>query len=111
MLSTTTAAPIVNPYDWELAFERPGKRIFRRFNLATNEVEYMEEWVNDAPLRAAAAQRELHAETSDIKPLAIVPDSELSRAIREGWVHDEKRWNRWANDRDNVNLRILDLTA
>jgi len=102
---------ITNPYEWTLYLERPGKRIYRRFNVAEDAVEFMEEWDNEMPLVQAAAQRELHAETKHLKPIAIVPESELSRAIREGWANDDQAWNRWANDRDHVNLRITDGTV
>ena len=102
---------ITQPYEWSLYSERPGKRIWRRFNIADDAVEYMEEWFEAVPLQAAAQQRELAGGTKDIKALAVVPDSELSRAIREGWVNDDAAWNRWANDANNRNLRILDGSA
>lgn len=36
---------------------------------------------------------------------AVVPQSVLDRAIREGWVNDNDKWRKWANNADNSRLR------
>lgn len=102
---------ISNPTAWTLVVERPGKRIYRRFNMADDCVEYMEEWDEDFQLSLAAEERELNPGSKNLKPLAVIPASVLSRSILEGWSNDDDRWRRWANDSDNRNLRITDGTA
>lgn len=93
--------------DWQLRSETLGKRTWMRYNPATDEIEIMEEWFNEVPLIQAAQQRELYdGAKTDFKPLAVVPKSEQSRAIREGWVNDDDAWRRWMNDSDNAYLRV-----
>ncbi|MFO7306921.1 MAG: hypothetical protein C0P74_015545 [Gammaproteobacteria bacterium] len=98
---------IVNPYEWRVIHERPGKRILAKVDPATNEVVICEEWLEDHVLEQARIQREqplfVHP---DLKPLAVVPDSVMSKAIKEGWSEDQKQWEKWARDIDNRNLRL-----
>jgi hypothetical protein len=102
---------IVRPTEWTLVIDRPGKRVWRRYDLGTDSVEFMEEWLEDVPLAQAAQERELAVTTKNLKPLAVIPPSVISRAIREGWVNDDKAWTRWMNDRENCNLRVTDGVA
>jgi hypothetical protein len=37
----------------------------------------------------------------DFRHAAFIPESELNRALTEGWFHDRAAWKRWANDPDN----------
>ena len=37
----------------------------------------------------------------DFTRVALLPMSEYTRAIQEGWFHDEAAWNRWLNDPAN----------
>jgi hypothetical protein len=92
--------------DWRLVRQTPTKRILMRYCAMTDEVEICEEWLETVPLEQARQQRErpLLAH-QDIKPLAVIPDSEMSRAIREGWANDQSAWAKWARDLDNRSLR------
>lgn len=95
--------------DWQLRSQRPGKRVWMRYNNATDEVEIMEEWLNAVPLAEARLERDIHSAVSgksDFKPLCVIPNSERARAIREGWHDDNGAWRRWMNDIDNKYLRI-----
>jgi len=92
--------------EWRVVKETPTKRILMRYVASTDEVEICEEWLEDAPLAAAKQQREAPTLAhKDTKPLAVIPDSVMSRAIREGWVNDQHAWAKWSRDIDNRNLR------
>ncbi len=98
---------LVNPYEWRVISERPGKRVLAKVDPATDEVVICEEWTEDVALEQARQQRERPMLVSpDLKPLAVVPDSVMSRAIKEGWSEDQKQWEKWARDIDNRNLRL-----
>lgn len=98
---------IVNPYEWRVIHERPGKRILAKVDPATNEVVICEEWLEDVALLQAQQMREAPPLVSpDLKPLAVVPDSVMSKALKEGWANDQKQWEKWARDIDNRNLRL-----
>ena len=101
-------AVITHPYDWTLYLERPGKKIWRRYNLADDAVEYLEEFFEDVPLKAAEQLREIHPNNKNCKPLSVIPPSVLNRALREGWANDDDRWIKWMNDGDNKYLRITE---
>ncbi|MCC6779913.1 MAG: hypothetical protein IT537_25320 [Hyphomicrobiales bacterium] len=96
--------------DWQLRSASPGKRTWMRYNAATDEIEIMEEWLNEVPIREAAIERELAGGRKGgfLQPIAVIPNSERSRAIREGWDDDDMAWKRWMNDIDNRYLRITD---
>jgi hypothetical protein len=97
-----------NPTEWTVMRETHEKRVSMRYNPATAEVEIMEEWFEDVPLLEAKQQREIaeHVGKSEYKPLAVIPKSVMSQAIKEGWHDDDDRWKRWMNDSDNSYLRI-----
>lgn len=42
---------------------------------------------------------------STFRHAAEIPLVMLDQALREGWAHDEQRWKRWLNDRDNFRFR------
>jgi hypothetical protein len=95
--------------EWQLRKETPGKRTWMRYNSATDEIEIMEEWFNEVPLHEAQVERELAEQSvfaGDFRPLAVIPNSERSRAIREGWNNDDTAWRRWMNNSDNSRLRV-----
>ena len=41
----------------------------------------------------------------DFRHAAVIPQSVMDRAAREGWLHDKAAWKAWANDPDNKDLR------
>jgi len=93
--------------DWRVVKETPTKRILMRYDPVTDSVEVCEEWLEDVPLEQARQQREKPAiEGKNTKPLAIIPDSVMSRAIREGWANDQDQWAKWAKDVDNRKLQL-----
>jgi hypothetical protein len=102
---------IYKPTEWHLWRERPGKRIWRRFNVAEDAVEFIDEWDETFQLEMAAQERELNVGTPNLRPLAVIPQSVLAASIKEGWVNDDNAWKRWTNDIDNRNLRILGGSA
>lgn len=92
--------------DWTLVSERPGKRIYSRFE-ADGTLVFMEEWDDDAALEQAAVERDT-VKGKDIRALAVIPDSVKSRALNEGWYFDDTAWRRWMNDLDNRKLRVYE---
>lgn len=77
-----------------------------KFDDATNEVVVCEEFIEDIALAEARREREQPLLRNDnLKPLATIPQSEMNRAIREGWANDQDQWARWARDIDNRNLQ------
>lgn len=98
---------IVNPYEWRMISERPGKRILAKVDPITDEVVICEEWLEGVAIEQARQQRERPMLVSpDLKPLAVVPDSVMSKAIKDGWANDQKQWERWARDIDNRKLQL-----
>lgn len=94
--------------DWRLVKQTPTKRILMRYCPLTDEVEICEEWLEDAPLKQAEIQRDKPVlQDSNIRPLAVIPDSVMSRAINEGWINDQDQWARWASDADNRKLQLV----
>ena len=94
--------------DWRVVKSTPTKRILMRYCAMSDEVEICEEWLEDAPIQQAAQQRERPVlKDPNIKPLAVIPDSVLSRAINEGWVNDQDQWAKWARDVDNRKLQLV----
>jgi hypothetical protein len=103
---------LTNPYDWRVVLERPGKRVLAKVDMATNEVVFCEEFYEDVALAQAREEREQPLMVSpDLKPLAVIPPSVMNKAIKEGWIHDEKALRRWANDADNNKLKLTDGKA
>ena len=97
--------------DWQLRSETPGKRTWMRYNRATDEIEVVEEWFEEVPLREAKTERELFelsgGRSGDMMaPICVIPKSVQSKAIKEGWHEDDAKWRRWMNDIDNRHLRI-----
>jgi hypothetical protein len=94
--------------DWRLVKQTPTKRILMRYCALTDEVEICEEFLEDAPLKQAEIQRDkpvLH--DRNIRPLAVIPDSVMSRAINEGWINDQDQWAKWAGNADNRKLQLV----
>lgn len=93
--------------DWRVVKETPSKRILMRYCPLTDEVEMCEEWLEDAVFTQAQLEREMPMfQSRDIKPLAIIPDSEWARATREGWVNDPDQWAKWSRDADNRKVQV-----
>jgi hypothetical protein len=92
--------------DWQLRTCRPDKRTWMRYNPGTDEIEILEEFLEDVPLHQARLERDAYRGDKDFQPLAVIPKSVQSRAIKEGWNDDDKAWKRWMNDIDNRYLRI-----
>lgn len=88
--------------------ERPGKRVLARYDAGTDEVVFLEEFLDETSLQEAAQQRELvdASKCKNMKPLAIIPQSVMAEAMRDGWSNDDKKWKKWMNDIDNNKLRI-----
>ena len=42
----------------------------------------------------------------EFRKICNIPADVMDRAIREGWVHDQKAWKRWASDPDNAAFRV-----
>ena len=108
---STEPTKFKNPTDWTVTREDAFKRVSMRYCPSTDEVEVMEEFFEELPLAQAAAQRELMTKGDALRPLAVIPQSVVNRAIREGWNDDEKAWKRWMNDADNKKLRVTDGVA
>lgn len=99
--------------DWQLRSQSPGKRTWMRYNRATDEVEFLEEWFEEVPLREAKMERDLYEYAGkapgDFKaPICVIPNSVRAKAIKEGWEDDDAKWRQWMNDIDNRYLRIRD---
>lgn len=96
--------------DWQLRSESPGKRTWMRYNPATDEVEFVEEWFEEVPLREARLERDIYehagAKSDMMAPVCVIPNSVRAKAIKEGWEDDDAKWRRWMNDIDNRYLRI-----
>lgn len=41
----------------------------------------------------------------DFRHVAVIPLSEIDRAMREGWLNDKAKWKKWCNDANNSHLR------
>jgi hypothetical protein len=50
--------------------------------------------------------RDHHKDRGDMKHVARVPVTVVERAMREGWFHDQKAWNKFLNDPDNKDFRV-----
>ena len=94
--------------EWHVVLERPGKRVLSRYDAATDEVVFLEEFLDQTSLDEAAQQRELvdASMCKNMKPLAVIPQSVMAEAMRDGWANDDKKWKKWMNDIDNNKLRI-----
>jgi hypothetical protein len=57
-------------------------------------------------IRQNAAERDQITGKETFRKVATVPVHEVERAMREGWFHDDKAWERWLNDRDNRDFRV-----
>lgn len=84
------------------------KRILSKYDPASDELVFCEEWFEDNAIQQAQLERELplFGQAKNIKPLAVIPDSVMSRAINEGWVNDQKKWAQWAKDIDNRKVQV-----
>lgn len=103
--------------DWRLFREhrditgRVYKRIYQRYvpgNTPDEDaVEVCEEWIEDAAFAQAQLERDKPMfQGKDMKPLAVMPLSEESRAIREGWINDKKELAKWAKNIDNRKVQV-----
>lgn len=43
---------------------------------------------------------------SAMRHVARVPVTIVEQAFREGWLHDQDRWNKWLSDPDNKAFRV-----
>ncbi len=41
----------------------------------------------------------------DFRHAAVIPPHVMDQAMREGWLHDKKKWKAWANDGANAKFR------
>lgn len=41
-----------------------------------------------------------------MRHVARVPVTIVEQAMREGWFHDQAKWNRWLNDPQNKDFRV-----
>lgn len=57
------------------------------------------------------ALRDDHRARGHFKHVARVPSSVVEQAMREGWFHDQARWNRWLNDGQNRDFRVWEGTV
>jgi hypothetical protein len=62
-------------------------------------------------LEEAKALRENHKGTDTMKHVARVPSSVVEQAMREGWFHDQKKWDQWLNDPQNKGFRVWEGTV
>lgn len=94
--------------NWRVVRETPTKRILMRYCAMSDEVEICEEWLEDAPINQARIERDKPTlQDKNLKPLAVIPDSVMSRAINEGWANDQDQWAKWARDADNRKLQLV----
>lgn len=97
--------------DWLLFEDRGDKQIYSRIDPHTGEVEFLESWIEDGHIEQARQQKELcelFGTPKDLMPRVVVPPSVLAQSLREGWLEDDVRWKRWANDIDNRRLRVTE---
>ena len=101
-------AAMTKVQEWRVMVERPGFRVLARYDAGTDEVVFLEEFLDETSLQEAAQQRELVdvSKCKTMKPLAIIPQSVMAEAMRDGWSNDTKKWKKWMNDIDNNKLRI-----
>jgi hypothetical protein len=62
-------------------------------------------------IQEAKALRENHRSRGHFKHVARVPSSVAEQAMREGWFHDQARWDRWLNDSQNRDFRVWEGTV
>ncbi len=62
-------------------------------------------------LESVKALRDDHRERSDMKHVARVPVTVVEQAMREGWFHDDAKWNQWLNDPQNKDFRVWEGTV
>lgn len=43
---------------------------------------------------------------ANMRHVARVPVTVVEQAMREGWFHDQSKWNRWLNDPQNKDFRV-----
>lgn len=53
----------------------------------------------------AAKEISEHTPGKDMRHVAKIPEFVLAQAMREGWLHDKKKWRDWANNPDNAAFR------
>lgn len=96
--------------DWRVVRETPHKRVLMRYDAATDEIVVCEEWYDEAALEQTREQAEkpIFGTQKAHRPLAVIPDSVMSRAIKEGWLNDQDQWAKWAADADNRRLQLTD---
>lgn len=99
---------LANPYDWQVVKRYHGKIVECRLERDSGKLTFRETWDENMMLEQAAQERELasYGHSKDMKPMAVVPDSVMNRAINEGWANDQTAWRRWINDSDHSRLRV-----
>lgn len=71
--------------------------------------EFITETIEDVePVLDSAARLRAdgHNPKSTMRHVARVPVTVVERAMREGWFHDQKAWDRFLNDPDNKGFRV-----
>lgn len=93
----------------------PDKRLISSFN-GLNQYQHID------PMRPGDLIMETQQDCTDIleavkvmrdrpvgktwRLVAEVPDVFIAQSVREGWLHDKKKWHKWLNDPDNAGFRV-----
>jgi hypothetical protein len=57
-------------------------------------------------LDSVKSLRDVQDHKATMRHVARVPVTVVERAMREGWFHDQKAWNRFLDDPDNSGFRV-----
>lgn len=98
---------ITSTADWRVVREDATKRVLMRYDAATDEIVFCEEWLEDAVFAQAQMQREVPLfEDPNMRPLAVLPPSIEAQAIKEGWIRDQKKLRQFAADIDHRKVQL-----
>lgn len=82
--------------------------ILRKIHFNEVDGDAVLETVEDftACVESAKILRDHQDNKAAMRHVARVPVTVVERAMREGWFHDQKAWNRFLNDPDNKDFRV-----
>lgn len=57
-------------------------------------------------VESVKALRDVQDNKSTMRHVARIPVTVIEQAFREGWLHDQAKWNQWLSDPDNRAFRV-----